>query len=197
MFLRILVVLFWIFTLLQPASAQTWRRRNTSLPKAPATGADKVPASDPTTATTNDNDAAGVASRRPEAYGWVWVSRTIDLAQQLGGEDKIMTLDGEPLPVMRKPSVTIGLVIDDENHIVTRLVGATPANPPTDVTVRAQGGRPAPAKFLGMDAVTGLCVLQAEGASLIAPTFSNLPTLPRQLSIRLYGFHPRINQNTS
>ncbi|HEY7183087.1 MAG TPA: PDZ domain-containing protein [Blastocatellia bacterium] len=199
MFLRILVVLFWIFTLLQPTSAQTWRRRNASLPKAPATGSDKIPASgpagEPDVAPTNDNDGAGGASRRPEAHGWVWVSRTIDLAQQLGGEDKIMTLDGEPLPVMRKPSVTLGLVIDDENHIVTRLVGVTPANPPTDVTVRAQGGRPAPAKFLGMDAVTGLCVLQAEGASLTAPAFSNLSALPRQLSIRLYGFHPRINQN--
>ncbi|MBO0727166.1 MAG: PDZ domain-containing protein [Blastocatellia bacterium] len=197
MFLRILVVLFWIFTLLQPASAQTWRRRNTGLSRATATEADKVPASDPAVPPTNDSDGAGATSRRPEAHGWVWVSRTIDLAQQLGGEDKIMTLDGEPLPAMRKPSVTLGLVIDDENHIVTRLVGATPDNPPTDITVRAQGGRPAPAKFLGMDAVTGLCVLQAEGASLTAPVFSNLPALPRQLSIRLYGFHPKINQNTS
>src|SRR5215470_2063942 len=148
MFLRVLVVLFWIFTLLQPASAQAWRRRKPSLPQAPATGADKVPASEPTSDPAVENDGANAALRRTESHGWVWVSRTIDLTQQLGGEDKIMTLDGEQLPVMRKPSVTLGLVIDDENHIVTRLVGATPANPPTDVTVRAQGGRPAPAKFL-------------------------------------------------
>ena len=197
MFLRVLVVLFWIFTLLQPASAQAWRRRKPSLPQAPATGADKVPASEPTSDPAVENDGANAALRRTESHGWVWVSRTIDLTQQLGGEDKIMTLDGEPLPVMRKPSVTLGLVIDDEGHIVTRLVGATPANPPVDVSVRAQGGRPTPAKFLGMDAVTGLCVLQAEGASLPPPAFSNLTSLPRQLRIRLYGFHPKINQNTS
>src|SRR5882672_2091669 len=205
MFLRILVVLFWIFTLLQPASAQTWRRRNQSIPKAPATGADKIPASQPAGASTNEptsepinkNDGVNVTSRGPEAHGWVWVSRTIDLVQQLGGEDNIMTLDGEPLPEKRKPSVTLGLVIDDEGHIVTRLVGATPANPPIDVSVRAQGGRPTPAKFLGMDAVTGLCVLKAEGASFTAPAFSNFSALPRQLRIRLYGFHPKINQNTS
>src|SRR5215468_9957503 len=181
MFLRVLVVLFWIFTLLQPASAQTWRRRKPSLPNAPATGADKVPASDPTGEPASENNGVNVAPRRTESHGWVWVSRTVDLVQQLGGEDNIMTLDGEPLPEKRKPSVTLGLVIDDEGHVVTRLVGATPANPPIDITVRAQGGRPAPAKFLGLDAVTGLCVLKAEGAPLTAPTFSNLPTLPRQL----------------
>src|SRR5215475_4731271 len=104
MFLRILVVLFWIFTLLQPASAQSWRRRNQSLPKAPATGADKIPASDttsdqksePASKPAGQNNGAEVDSRqeapRAETHGWVWVSRTIDLAQQLGGEDNLMTL---------------------------------------------------------------------------------------------------------
>jgi S1-C subfamily serine protease len=197
MFLRVLVVLFWIFTLLQPASAQTWRRRSPRLPQAPATDADKVPAGEPVSESASDNDRASVALRRTETHGWVWVSRTIDMAQQLGGEENLMTLDGEPLPSMRKPSVTLGLVIDDEGHIVTRLVGATPANPPIDITVRTQGGRPAPAKFLGMDAVTGLCVLKVEGASLTTPAFSNMAGLPEQLHIRLYGFHPKINQNTS
>jgi S1-C subfamily serine protease len=183
MFLRILIVLFWIFTLLQPASAQTWRRRKPSQAQAPA----GEPAS--------ENDGARGALRRTEAHGWVWVSRMIDLAQQLGGEDSIMTLDGGPL--LRKPSVTLGLVIDDEGHVLTRLADATPANPPVNVSVRTQGGTPTPAKFLGMDTVTGLCVLKAEGASLAPPAFSNFPALPRQLRIQLYGFHPRINQNTS
>src|SRR5262245_6276535 len=189
MFLRVLIVLFWIFALLQPASAQTWRRRKQSPAQAPATSVDKVSA--------GANDGVEGALRRPEAHGWVWVSRTIDLAQQPGVEDNLMTLDGGPLPVMRKPSVTLGLVIDDEGHVLTRLADATPTNPPINVSVRTQGGRPTPAKFLGMDAVTGLCVLKAEGESLAAPAFSNLPALPRQLRIRLYGFHPRINQNTS
>jgi S1-C subfamily serine protease len=211
MFLRILVVLFWIFTLLQPASAQTWQRRKASQAQAPATGVDKVPAgapasepasesaskptSEPTGEPTIENAGAKRRWRRTEAKGWVWVSRTIDLAQQLGGEDNIPTLDGEPLPLM--PSVTLGLVIDDEGHVLTRLADATPGAPPINVSVRTQGGRPVSAKFLGMDAVTGLCVLKAEGASLAAPAFSNLPALPRQLHIRLYGFHPRVNQNAS
>src|SRR5919198_4457694 len=103
MFLRILIVLLWIFTLLQPAFAQSWRRRNQSLPKAPATGADKTPASDatsdqksePSNEPAGQNNGAEIASLRQEAprtetHGWVWVSRTIDLAQQLGGEDNLM-----------------------------------------------------------------------------------------------------------
>src|SRR5262249_57349475 len=136
MFLRVLIVLFWIFTLLQPASAQTWRRRKPSQAQAPA----GEPAS--------ENDGARGALRRTEAHGWVWVSRTIDLAQQLGGEYNIPTLDGEPLPVM--PSVTLGLVIDNEGHVLTRLADATPDAPPVNVSVRAQGGRAVPAKLLGI-----------------------------------------------
>ncbi len=190
MILRILVVFFWIFTLLQPASAQSWRRRKASQAQAPPVGVDKVPAGAP--ASQNSGKRRW---RRTEAHGWVWVSRTIDLAQQLGGEYNIPTLDGEPLPVM--PSVTLGLVIDNEGHVLTRLADATPGAPPVNVSVRAQGGHPVAAKFLGMDEVTGLCVLKAEGASLAASAFSNLPALPRQLRIRLYGFHPRVNQNAS
>jgi len=193
MLLRVLIVLFWIFTLLQPASAQTWRRRKPRPAQAPATGVDKVPASE----STGANDGVSRVMRRTEAHGWVWVSRTIDLAQQPGVEENLMTLDGGPLAPMRKPSVTLGLVIDDEGHILTRMVEATPDNPPVNVSVRMQGGRPVAAKFLGMDTVTGLCVLKAEGASLAEPAFSNSPELPRHLRIQLYGFHPRVNQNTS
>src|SRR5262245_19654384 len=195
MFLRILVVFFWIFTLLQPASAQSWRRRKAGQAQAPPVGVDKVQAGARASEPASVNEGAKRAWRRTEAHGWVWVSRTIDLAQQLGGEYNIPTLDGEPLPVM--PSVTLGLVIDNEGHVLTRLADATPGAPPVNVSVRAQGGRPVAAKFLGMDEVTGLCVLKADGASLAAPAFSNLPALPRQLRIRLYGFHPRVNQNAS
>src|SRR5262247_694418 len=195
MFLRILVVFFWIFTLLQPASAQSWRRRKASRAQAPPVGVDKDQAGAPASEPAGAIVGAKRAWRRTEAHGWVWVSRTIDLAQQLGGEYNIPTLDGEPLPVM--PSVTLGLVIDNEGHVLTRLADATPGAPPINVSVRAQGGRPVEAKFLGMDEVTGLCVLKAEGASLAAPAFFNLPALPRQLRIRLYGFHPRVNHNAS
>ena len=122
MFLRVFIVLFWIFTLLQPASAQTWRRRKSRLAQAPATGVDKSTANE----STSQNDGAKRALRRTETLRWVWVSRTIDLTQQPGGEDNLMTLDGGPL-LSYRPSVTLGLVIDDEGHVLTRMADATPA----------------------------------------------------------------------
>jgi len=191
MFLRILVVLLWILTLLPSASAQTSRRtaRKPSPAETPVTSTVKLPAP--------ETGPVKLTLRQFEPKGWVWVSHTIDLAQQLGGEDNIMTLDGEPLPVMKKPRVTLGLVLDNEGHVVTRLVDVTPGNPPINVTVRPQGGRPTAAKFLGMDTVTGLCVLKTDGVSLTVPAFSDLPALPKQLNIRLYGFHPNLTQNMS
>jgi S1-C subfamily serine protease len=191
MFLRILVICFWILALLAPASAQGSRRK---APKPPA-----IKSLAPSTATVQANDTKPgvIALRQSEPKGWVWVSHTIDLAQQLGGEDNIMTLDGEPLPSMQKKRVTLGLVIDDEGYVVTRLVDVTPANPPINVTVRALGSKPIAAKFLGMDTVTGLSVLKAEGQSLQTPTFSNPTVLPLRLNIRLYGFHPNLNQGVS
>ncbi len=191
MFLRILVVSLLILISLPAASAQTSRRkaRKPGAAKAPATSTGKVP--------SNENDVARISLRQSEPKGWVWVSHTIDLAQQLGGEDNIMTLDGEPLPVMKKKRITLGLVLDDQGHVVTRLVDVTPENPPINASVRASGGRPVAAKFLGMDTVTGLCVLKAEGAAGAPPAFTDLPALPRRLNIRLYGFHPKLNQSMS
>jgi S1-C subfamily serine protease len=196
MFLRILVVCFWILALLPPASAQTSRRKaqRPAANKAPAQATPKEPAPE---RVPSEQDPFKITLRQSERKGWVWVSHTIDLAQELGGEDNIMTLDGAPLPVMQRKRVTLGLVIDNEGHVVTRLVDVTPGNPPINVTVRASGGRPTAAKFLGIDTVTGLCVLKAEGSTLTPPSFSDLPTLPKQLYIRLYGFHPSLNQSIS
>ncbi len=178
MFLRILVVCLWILALLPSAPAQASRR--------------KAQKPRPTKSTINSPES--ITLRQSEPRGWVWVSHTIDLAQQLGGEENIMTLDGEPLPSMQKRRVTLGLVIDDEGHVVTRLVDVAPSHPPINVTVRAVDSKPITAKFLGMDTVTGLCVLKAEGMSLKTPMFSALATLRARYNIRLYGFHPNLNQ---
>jgi hypothetical protein len=50
--------------------------------------------------------------------GLVYVLQTIDLKPELGGEEQLMTLDGEPAPPLRTKNVTVGLVIDNEGHIV-------------------------------------------------------------------------------
>lgn len=189
MMLRILIVCFWIFALIgsaagQPAGPRS--RRKTSKPR---------PASALPPAPSNDSTQNTVVLRQSEPKGWVWVSQTIDLTNQLGGEENIMTLDGEPAPSMQKKRVTLGVVLDADGHILTRLFDVSPANPPKGVMAAASGTRQFPARFLGMDPVTGLCILRAEGAGFTPAQISTQAALPLRQNIRLYGFHPNLNLN--
>jgi S1-C subfamily serine protease len=121
--------------------------------------------------------------------GWVWVTQTIDQTKQLGVEN-LYTLDGEPVPSMMIPRVTLGLVIDDRGHIVTRLIDISPGRPPINITVRGSANVTR-ARFIGMDTVTGLCVLKSDDPTLKAANFPTTHTFPARINIRLYGFHPK------
>lgn len=180
MTLRILVVNCWILALIATASAQPARRKAQTprTEQAPPTGQANTP-----------------VLRQTQPIGWVWVTQTIDLAQQFGGEENMFTLDGEPPPSLLQKRISLGLVIDDKGHIITRLIDVTPSNPPTDLMVRASGGRPTKAKFIGLDTVSGFCVLKIEGEPLRPANFADQKALPTQLAIKLYGFHP--NQETN
>lgn len=128
--------------------------------------------------------------------GLVYVSQQVDLTQQIGDENSVIwTLDGEAPPRLRTTNVTLGVVIDDVGHIVTRLAGVTPNNPAEGVMVTLPRGRPTPAKFIGLDVVTGLCVLKVEDAEFKAPVFTRTSVLPAQVGVRLFGFNPKQGQN--
>lgn len=125
------------------------------------------------------------------------MTQTIDLSQQLGSEENIFTLDGEPPPSLQQKRVALGLIIDDKGHVVTRLIDVTPGNPPAELTVRVSGRGPTKARFIGMDTVTGFCVIKIDEKSLRQgeplPTPANLDAatvLPPKLSVKLIGFHP-------
>jgi S1-C subfamily serine protease len=128
-------------------------------------------------------------NRQPAPKGWVWVTQTIDHAKQLGVEN-IYTLDGGPVPSMMRPRVTLGLVIDDQGHIVTRLIDVSPGQPPINITVRGTANVTR-ARFLGMDTVTGLCVLKSDDPTLKAANLIISHIFPARINIRLYGFHPK------
>lgn len=180
---RILVVSFWILALLATAFAQTARRK----PHTPPTSKSEQ--------TQPSGKANTPVLRQNQPIGWVWVTQTIDLAQQFGSEENIFTLDGEPPPSLQQKRISLGLVIDDQGHVITRLVDVTPSNPPAELMVRASGGRPTKAKFIGMDTVTGFCLIKAEGEPLRKANFASLSSaLPSRLNVKLYGFHP--NQET-
>ncbi len=179
--LRFCVVAFWILALIIPLPAQTVRSKTKTAP--------------PPKASAPADQAEEIIPRLTGPKGWVWVTQTIDLIQQLGGEESIMTLDGEPVPSMLRKRITLGLIIDDDGHIVTRLIDVTPSKPPLNIVVRALGYRPTTAQFLGMDTVTGLCVLKANDDGFPAADFPPETSLLPRLNIRLYGFHPNQMQN--
>ena len=137
--------------------------------------------------------------RQAEPKGWVWVTQTVDMARQVGNEQSMMTLDGEPLPSMLRRRVTLGMVLDDEGHIATRLIDVSPQNPPAAVTVRSMETRSVKASFIGMDLVSGICILKAEPSGLTPGKFYTPDPLPLRMDIRLYGFNPnqRMTPNAS
>ncbi len=123
--------------------------------------------------------------------GLVYVSQRIDIVRQLGPEANVFRLDGEPLPVMTTRNVTLGVILDDQGYVVARLSGVTPENPPQEVAVTSPQGRLFPATFVGMDTVTGLCVLKVEQPVFQAPVFAASASLSAPQAITLYGFNPQ------
>lgn len=182
MTLRILIVSFWILALLATANAQTAGRKT------------RIPQTSKPEQTQPGGKANTPVLRQNQPIGWVWVTQTIDLSQQFGGEENMFTLDGEPPPSLQQKRISLGLVVDDQGHVITRLIDVTPSAPPVELLVRASGGRPTKAKFIGMDTVTGFCLIKVEGDSLRQANFVRLSALPPRLNVQLYGFHP--NQET-
>lgn len=126
--------------------------------------------------------------------GLVYVSQVIDLSEQIGEDEEVYSLDGEPLPRMRTTNVTVGLLADSAGHVITRLANVSPSGPAPEVRVISPQGRPVAAHFVGMDAVTGLCVLQIEGDVATKPAkesrLSQPTALPPQRAVNLVGFNP-------
>ncbi len=131
--------------------------------------------------------------------GLVYVSQKIDLRQQLSAEETIYSLDGEPLPQLQTTSLTLGLLLNDSGHIVTRLANFSPAQneaapPQLMVILTGNFGGQFPATFLGMDSVTGLCLLKVDRLPASFPNAATkAATQPHaaQHPIQLFGFNPR------
>lgn len=136
--------------------------------------------------------------------GLVYVSQKIDLRQQLSAEETVFSLDGEPVPQLQTISLTLGLLLDDSGHIITRLSNFSPQNAPPQLTVTLTGNAMGqfPATFLGMDSVTGLCLLKVANIptnflSAAAKASANLVSHAVQRPIQLFGFNPRQRGNST
>ncbi len=129
--------------------------------------------------------------------GLVYVTQRVDLSQQIGAEEAVFSLDGEPIPNLQTTNVTIGIIIDNEGYIVTRLANAPASDGSAQLRVFTAGRRinQFNAEFVGMDSVTGLCVLKIskpqEISAVTISAASGLEPLTGQRSMKLVGFSPR------
>ncbi len=134
--------------------------------------------------------------------GLVYVSQKVDLRQQLSAEETIFSLDGEPVPQLQTTSLTLGLLLNDSGYIITRLANFSPQDAPPQLMVILAGAVSGqfPASFVGMDSVTGLCLLKvanlpatflsADSKAAAAQTSQSL-----QRPIQLFGFNPKQRGN--
>lgn len=128
--------------------------------------------------------------------GLVYVSQRIDLRQQLSADETIYSLDGEPIPQLQTTSVTLGLLLDREGHVITRLATVPPTNAPLQLMIypaEERGGQ-FRAQFIGMDSVTGFCLLKIEN---LPPIYTNVASSAATASallqrpVQLWGFNPK------
>lgn len=124
--------------------------------------------------------------------GLVYVSQRVDVARQLGTVENIATLDGEPLPLIQSRNITLGVVMNDQGYVLTRLSGVTPDNPPQEVEVYTSMSPHFSADFVGMDTVTGMCILKMQVHALNAPVFARADVLPVRGMATMYGFNAQL-----
>lgn len=139
-----------------------------------------------------DNPNSSVATPPP---GIVFITQTIDLSAQLSSEETIFSLDGEPVPHFQTIVITLGVIIDHEGHIVTRLANIPSAgsDEPIRVTSGVSNSRPFNSRFVGVDSVTGFAVLKVEDPRFkeISPVEDVRKISPLVMQAPMVGFHPR------
>ncbi|MBX7219472.1 MAG: PDZ domain-containing protein [Blastocatellia bacterium] len=90
---------------------------------------------------------------------------------------KINSVDAVEMSQVEVTNITTGLVMDGRGYVLTNLVNLNPEKPPTNLTVVTADRRELPARFVGLDGVTGLAVLRVNGLLIEPPDVTNDFTL--------------------
>src|SRR5215471_2629873 len=65
-------------------------------------------------------------------------------------------------------NITTGIIVDDQGHVVTRLINLDPQNKEHRLSVTTSDGRTLPAKLIGVDFATGFAVLDVASLNAIS-----------------------------
>jgi S1-C subfamily serine protease len=82
-------------------------------------------------------------------------------------------------------NITTGLVIDNEGHVVTRLVNLDPRDNDQDISIAEADGRRHPARLIGVDCATGFAVLKVDSLNLPLPNFLHPSALSDGMPVRV------------
>jgi S1-C subfamily serine protease len=69
-------------------------------------------------------------------------------------------------------NITTGIIVDDQGHVVTRLVNLDPQNKDHKLSVTTSDGRMLAAKLIGVDFATGFAVLDVASLKSVSPQIS-------------------------
>jgi S1-C subfamily serine protease len=82
-------------------------------------------------------------------------------------------------------NVTTGLVVDNEGHVVTRLVALDPNDANPDLAVATSDGNRLPAKLVGVDCATGFAVIKVDSLGVQPPGWAGSERVSDGFSVKL------------
>lgn len=85
----------------------------------------------------------------------------------------------------RALNITTGLVLDNEGHVVTRLVTLNADDKDPSLMITAADGRRHPARLVGLDCATGFAVLKVDSMRMEPPAFAPAKTLGDDALVRI------------
>lgn len=127
-------------------------------------------------------------SRQPDQAPWiVSVAHTMDMYEFV---ERTRSIPKTQVGVMAAaPSmalnITTGLVLDDQGHVVTRLVTLNPEDKNPTLIVTGSDGRQHPAHLVGLDCATGFAVLEAPSLKMTPPDFATAQTIRDEALVRI------------
>lgn len=125
------------------------------------------------------SSALGIAQQQPGAgrqhpTPWVVsVIHTVDVDKMLARlrEQKGVRVGVPGSAPQFVYTVATGLVIDDQGHVVTRLVNLDPQDKDQKISITTAEGTTISARLVGIDLATGFAVLHAQELKVMLPTF--------------------------
>jgi S1-C subfamily serine protease len=95
-------------------------------------------------------------------------------------------------------NVATGLVVDQQGHVVTRLLNIDPSDKHLSISITTNSGKTLSARLVGTDIPTGFAVLEVPGLDIEPPVFTSVNGVAPQMAVKIVNseFEPTANATT-